>query len=705
MADWLDELGTSKPVGDGSASPTGAPTTPTSVKKDWLDELAVPTQQSSNNPARDLASRQLKNDEGIKLEAYEDPLNPKTGPTTIGYGHTDPDVKKGMKITQQQADELHNKDLDTAEKAARTVVPNYDQLSPERQAAFINMAYQMGAKGLADFKNTIAAAQKGDWNAVANSIIASKYAQQTPGRAARVAEQLRTGQTPESTVDVTGGGWDTNAPLRGNSRSGYTNAPSTANPGEGASFGVGVVRGVGGMIAAPIQLAGHAIKWMGGTDVLSNAGDKLVNLAENYKKQDFETQNPNASAAGKVIAPIVATAVTGGMGGPVFGATRLSSLGKTGTMMDIALSAGKGASVAAATNPVHDADNENDYWSQKGKQAALGAAAGTVSATAGKLVNTILNKFKGPDAAETFAGVLKPGGYSSEDQYLRKDVLKRIGINEPRQSAITGDISDAAYDAAKASKPNDRFLPGKSMRETLDSERQAMINQSNKIDNSISGPVGQTQAAQSARGTVIQNFVRKTGLPIKLEGKVSDLPDLLETMPTRDLKRVMGAIQNAKNDETLAPLADKAEQAIQSHFASKIKDAGRYSEVGQWEPKNVSAFIDANKDKLSSVFANNPQAAENIKLFQAAGTILDHGPVEKVIAGGSTPWNVGGAVAGYLADQAISKGTEGHPLIGAALGGLAGATGRRMLQAGVARRAGNAAKQKSLADIAKGEAY
>lgn len=52
--------------------------------------------------------------EGCKLEAYPDPG---TGgdPWTIGYGHTsmagEPHVKKGLKITKEEADEIFARDL------------------------------------------------------------------------------------------------------------------------------------------------------------------------------------------------------------------------------------------------------------------------------------------------------------------------------------------------------------------------------------------------------------------------------------------------------------------------------------------------------------------------------------------------------------------------------------------------------------------
>ncbi|MGX7030724.1 lysozyme [Vagococcus zengguangii] len=48
----------------------------------------------------------IKKWEGVRLEAYEDII----GVWTIGYGHTK-DVKKGMTITQQQAEDFLKKDI------------------------------------------------------------------------------------------------------------------------------------------------------------------------------------------------------------------------------------------------------------------------------------------------------------------------------------------------------------------------------------------------------------------------------------------------------------------------------------------------------------------------------------------------------------------------------------------------------------------
>ena len=50
----------------------------------------------------------LRGEEGLKLEAYKLPGEKYF---TIGYGHYGPDVKKGMKISEEKAEKLLEKDI------------------------------------------------------------------------------------------------------------------------------------------------------------------------------------------------------------------------------------------------------------------------------------------------------------------------------------------------------------------------------------------------------------------------------------------------------------------------------------------------------------------------------------------------------------------------------------------------------------------
>lgn len=60
-----------------------------------------------------------------------------------------------------------------------------------RAAVILSMAYQMGPDKLAAFQNTLALVSQGQWNDAADNMLKSKWAQQTPNRAKRHADQLR----------------------------------------------------------------------------------------------------------------------------------------------------------------------------------------------------------------------------------------------------------------------------------------------------------------------------------------------------------------------------------------------------------------------------------------------------------------------------------------------------------------------------------
>lgn len=63
-----------------------------------------------------------------------------------------------------------------------------------RKAVLVSMAYQMGVDGLAAFKNTLRAVSEGRWADAKAGMLNSKWAKQTPARAARHADQMLTGE-------------------------------------------------------------------------------------------------------------------------------------------------------------------------------------------------------------------------------------------------------------------------------------------------------------------------------------------------------------------------------------------------------------------------------------------------------------------------------------------------------------------------------
>lgn len=81
----------------------------------------------------------IKTFEGCKLTAYRCPA----GVLTIGYGHTGKDVKEGLKITQEKAEQLLASDLAAFEKKVDKYKEKYDWNQNEFDS-LVSFAYNVG---------------------------------------------------------------------------------------------------------------------------------------------------------------------------------------------------------------------------------------------------------------------------------------------------------------------------------------------------------------------------------------------------------------------------------------------------------------------------------------------------------------------------------------------------------------------------------
>lgn len=82
----------------------------------------------------------IKKFEGLRLEAYRCPA----GVLTIGYGHTGPDVKEGMKIDEKKATALLKKDLEKFEARVMRYYPKY-RFNQNEFDALVSFAYNIGS--------------------------------------------------------------------------------------------------------------------------------------------------------------------------------------------------------------------------------------------------------------------------------------------------------------------------------------------------------------------------------------------------------------------------------------------------------------------------------------------------------------------------------------------------------------------------------
>ena len=132
--------------------------------------------------------KQIKEEEGLVLHAYKDHL----GYLTIGYGRLI-DKNKGGGITKEEAEYLLKNDIERFINEIKKNISFFNDLNDARQAVIINMAFQMGISGLLGFKNTLKFIENKEFDKAADNMMLSKWATQTPSRAKRLSEQIRSG--------------------------------------------------------------------------------------------------------------------------------------------------------------------------------------------------------------------------------------------------------------------------------------------------------------------------------------------------------------------------------------------------------------------------------------------------------------------------------------------------------------------------------
>lgn len=131
---------------------------------------------------------QLKRDEGEVLHAYPDHL----GYLTIGVGILI-DQRKGGGLRPEESEYIFRNRLMILRRELTSRLPWFRRLDDARQGALINMAFQLGINGLLNFRRTMSLIQSGQYAQAAAEMLDSRWAKQTPERAKRISEQIRTG--------------------------------------------------------------------------------------------------------------------------------------------------------------------------------------------------------------------------------------------------------------------------------------------------------------------------------------------------------------------------------------------------------------------------------------------------------------------------------------------------------------------------------
>lgn len=120
--------------------------------------------------------------EGFSPMAYPDPLT-KREPYTFGHGLT--------YITEAESIEILKNRVTSINFELSKKLHYFNDLPDTAKEVLIEMAYQMGIKGLLSFKSTLTFISNHDWENASINMKKSLWARQTPNRANELANKIK----------------------------------------------------------------------------------------------------------------------------------------------------------------------------------------------------------------------------------------------------------------------------------------------------------------------------------------------------------------------------------------------------------------------------------------------------------------------------------------------------------------------------------
>ena len=141
----------------------------------------------------DQLKKDLIQDEGIKLEIYEDHL----GLPTHGIGHLitewDEEYGKpvGTPVSEDRVNQCFVTDVQGTIQECKHLYSDFDVLPSEAQLIIANMMYNMGRPRLSRFHKMKKSVDARDWNEAALQMQDSRWYHQVPNRAERLVQRMR----------------------------------------------------------------------------------------------------------------------------------------------------------------------------------------------------------------------------------------------------------------------------------------------------------------------------------------------------------------------------------------------------------------------------------------------------------------------------------------------------------------------------------
>lgn len=130
----------------------------------------------------------IKQHEGTELRMYICPA----GYRTVGTGHN----LDANPISQRAADVILEDDIEACRKQLEFNLSWFNQLDEVRQAALIDLAFNLGWQGLGRFRRFLSAMSRRDYAVAGAELVDSKWYSQVGNRGPRIVKMVQLGEWP-----------------------------------------------------------------------------------------------------------------------------------------------------------------------------------------------------------------------------------------------------------------------------------------------------------------------------------------------------------------------------------------------------------------------------------------------------------------------------------------------------------------------------
>src|SRR5690625_1191680 len=194
---WISKL-----ISRLTSSSTQGTQSPSQASPPSSSGSVSPTPLPSGNLNLSRVMRMLSVEEGRRNKPYKDSL----GYLTVGVGHLiDPrkggslpdyaqvELDRNGMLEEATIDRLLEDDVMNAVDPLDRTLPETKSLDEVRNTVLLDMTFQMGIGGLLGFKNNLRHVREGNYVQAADNMSQSLWYRQTPNRAERRINEMRTG--------------------------------------------------------------------------------------------------------------------------------------------------------------------------------------------------------------------------------------------------------------------------------------------------------------------------------------------------------------------------------------------------------------------------------------------------------------------------------------------------------------------------------